>query len=139
MQLKKRRMLDTIQKFINAWLDLDAKSTLKLKSSGCIHYFMPSSMKLSPMDNAQYYHYMIRLNSIFTQFDADVHEQIIDSDSATACVRVAGRGESSVSAFKSESIWLIKFSEDGMLIDEIQEFSDSISTMSFFTKLRTKL
>lgn len=96
-------------------------------------------MKLSPLDNTQYYQYMIRLNSIFTQFDADVHEQVIDIDSATGCVRVTGRGESSVGSFKSDSIWTIKFSDDGMLIDEIQEFSDSISAMSFFTKLSTKL
>lgn len=108
---------------------------ISIRSPRCVQNTLPSSLQASPMNNEGFAAFYVSVSEDFTNFQAWLApgaEPIVDEVSRKAVPHLKSQANGANGVYRNECIFVLSMSEDGTLLDEVVEFTDSAYVQSYF-------
>ncbi|MCJ1360871.1 MAG: hypothetical protein MMC33_010880 [Icmadophila ericetorum] len=139
----------TALKLISAFNSMDISTILSLRSPTCQRIFLPQSMHLPAMNNAEYAASLHFLIPVFQNFELTLNEVVEDREQGKICLWLNASADTKAGRYENEYIWWLEFEDaeeegggdgqGGAKIKRQMEFVDSVMQKEFFPKLRASV
>lgn len=88
------------------------------------------------MNNEAYASFLTQILPIFRDIHLTVHDTTVDEVENRVVMHVSSKGMTDIGEYGNEYMFSMWMSEDGKMLERIEEFADSKYSVDYFDKLR---
>ncbi|KAH8882999.1 hypothetical protein GQ53DRAFT_830963 [Thozetella sp. PMI_491] len=130
----------TALELLQAWNEGSLEKIMSYQADDCLHFTLPQSLDREPMDNKTYASFISDwIMPNFRGFRVEIVDIIDDANSNKLAAWVRSSASTEIGPYANEYIFLLFFDEAGKKVIKHVEYTDSMHTITFVTKLRTYL
>ncbi|KAH0840427.1 hypothetical protein AYO21_03064 [Fonsecaea monophora] len=129
------KLLATTDRFIRVMSGGTVDEVVSIRSANCVQRTLPSSLKAPSMNNKEFAAFYSSVSGDLSDFQvwlAPGTEPIVDETSRRVALHLHSRANGKNGTYSNEYIFLLLMSEDGSLLEEVVEFTDSAYVQSYF-------
>ena len=111
---------------------------LSYRANNCLHYILPTSLGIKPMNNAQYATYFEPNLPLFRDFKVKVHDTIHDAATQKVSMWATSTAMTDIGGYTNEYMIVLHLNEEGTKVEKLFEYVDSAHSIQFMGKLRAE-
>lgn len=130
-------LLKTAADFIQCYNKWTIEAVLSLRTDTCKQTVRPASLGVPTFAKADYGTFVGPFMALLSdcKFEiVDDNETVVDVEKRKVVIHVQASASSPVGEYKNEYQWTLTMTEDGKMIEDILEFTDSATAVDFFRK-----
>ncbi|KAK5118391.1 hypothetical protein LTR62_002905 [Meristemomyces frigidus] len=128
-------MRATSEAFLQAWDTWEVESIMAIRAPECTHSMLPVNVGFDARTNAEFGAYLKTVGGFFTKSKMTMNDYVAVPAERRAVVRSTMLADAPWGEFRNEYVWFLRFTEDGLLVTEIIEFIDSLTTRDVKAKI----
>jgi hypothetical protein len=135
MVVSRETLLAMTAAFIRVMSGGTTEEVMSIRSPRCVQRILPSSLQASVLDNERFAAFYTSVSKDFSNFQvylAPGMVPIVDVVSRRVVLHLRARADGPNGLYENEYIFMLHASEDGALLEEVIEFTDSGYTRDYF-------
>lgn len=131
------QLLSTAKSFVDSFNKWTIPDILSIRTPSCIHRIYPASELRPARNNAEFAKFVEGLMQVFKEFRFTIineDDTLVDTEARKVFLRLRGYSDTEIGPFDSEVLFVLKITEDGEKVEDVMEFVDTETGLSFMRK-----
>ncbi|KAI6085048.1 hypothetical protein F4821DRAFT_163242 [Hypoxylon rubiginosum] len=132
------QLLKTANVFLQGFNDFTPEAVTRLGSPNCTYRMGPMCLNQATKGNDEIKTFVKALQTITPTFELKLvegEEMMVDVEARKVAMHLRSYSPTVAGLYQNEYIFIIKLSEDGTMVDDVLEFTDSLHSADMLPKM----
>ncbi|KAI4859736.1 hypothetical protein F4820DRAFT_438910 [Hypoxylon rubiginosum] len=134
----REQLLKTAKIFLQGFNEFTPEAVTRLGSPNCTYRMGPECLKQAPKSNDEIKTFVKALQTITPTFELKLvegEEIMVDVEARKIAMHLRSHSPTVAGLYQNEYIFIVTLSEDGTMVDDVLEFTDSLHSAEMLPKM----